>query len=350
MPKPTRRRRRRRARYWWEELRTNELLDVRIRDLELRMEGTALESRVAALNRELERAGMRFKPYVYLSTDWFTPEGSTGFAVPFFLAHPRLVRLEHAMMYEAEGGDREWCMKLLRHETGHALDNAYRLHRRKSWRDTFGNYTAPYRQVYAPRPNSREFVQNLDYWYAQSHPAEDYAESFAVWLRFGPRFRKRYAEWPRALAKLEYLDGLMREIARRPAPVRTRDRPDSLPRLKLTLREYYYGRRAGYDPRQPWVYDRYLRHLFAEPADARRRDKAAGFLRRSRTELRSRVSAMTGYPRYLVDQALRMMISRCRELDLRLSRSRHDTKMGAGVLLTVLAMNFKRGAKPRYRR
>ena len=121
--------------------------------------------------------------------DWFTPEGSTGFAIPFYLAHPRLLRLEHTQMLEAEGSTHDWCMKLLRHETGHAIDNAYRLHRRKDWRETFGRYSEPYHSDCRPEPQSKDYVQNLGYWYAQSHPAEDYAESFAVWLT--PRlFRK----------------------------------------------------------------------------------------------------------------------------------------------------------------
>ena len=118
---------------------------MRMCDLELRLEGTTLQRRVDRLHDELARAGLVFKPYVWLATDWFTPEGTTGFAVPFYLAHRRLVRLEHAQMFEAEGSSHDWCMKLLRHEAAHAFDNAYRLHRRDDWRRTFGRYSAPYR-------------------------------------------------------------------------------------------------------------------------------------------------------------------------------------------------------------
>ena len=127
----TSRRGKRSKRVWWQNLANEDLLDVRICDLELRIPGTALQSRIRQLHDELRRAGLRFRPHVWLSTDWFTPDGVIGFAVPFFLAHPRLARLEHKQMLEVEGGNHAWCMKLLRHETGHAIDNAYRLHWKK---------------------------------------------------------------------------------------------------------------------------------------------------------------------------------------------------------------------------
>ena len=224
---------------WWETLSDEELLDVRLCDLGLRIEGTDVEERLQRLYTEIERAGLRrFRPYAWLSTSWFTPHGCSGFAVPFFLAHQRLVRLERWQQGEAEGASREGCLRLMRHETAHALDNAYRLHRRKDWRETFGPFSRPYRASYIPKPGSRHFVVNLDYWYAQSHPGEDWAETFAVWLRPGSRWRSRYRGWP-ALQKLHYVDDVMRELSDRRPSVRTRERLDALSGLRHTLREYY---------------------------------------------------------------------------------------------------------------
>ena len=160
----------------------------------------------------------RFRPYVWLSTDWFTPDGLSGFAIPFFLAHPRLARLEGRHMLEVEGGGHDWCMKLLRHETAHAIDNAYRLRRRKRWREVFGRASEKYAEAYLPRPLSREYVLNLDDWYSQSHPLEDFAETFSVWLQPRSQWRRRYADWP-ALKKLEYVDELMERIGADPPPV-----------------------------------------------------------------------------------------------------------------------------------
>lgn len=231
-------------RQWWEELPVEELLDVRFCDLGLRVEGSAISARLARLESELAKAGIqRFRPYAWLSTSWFTPHGSTGFAVPFYLAHPRLVRVERWQIGDAEGATRETCMRLLRHEAAHAIDNAYHLHRRRTWREHFGPFSRPYRSSYKPRPASKAFVVNLDNWYAQSHPAEDWAETFAVWLRPGSRWRVRYRGWP-ALRKLVYVDTLMREIGDLTPLVRSRDRVDALGNLTTTLRQHYARKRV----------------------------------------------------------------------------------------------------------
>jgi hypothetical protein len=346
---PRRRRRQtRRKQPWWAELPTEELLDVRMCDLGLRLEGTALQRRVDRLHDELARAGLVFRPYVWIATDWFTPEGTTGFAVPFYLAHRRLVRLEHSQMFEAEGSSHEWCMKLLRHEAAHAFDNAYRLHRRDDWRRTFGRYSAPYRTAYEVKPTSKHYVQHLGWWYAQSHPAEDYAESFAVWLTPGSRWRQDYAGWP-ALRKLEHLDRMLRDVGDLPQVVRSSDRPESLPQKRTTLREYYRRRKAAYGA-VPWRFDRELRLLFAAADATPRREQAATFLQRERVSLRTKVSALTGQHRYVVDQALQSMLHRCRELDLRVARPRDQARLGAAVLTTMATHALARGHKPRFRR
>jgi len=326
------------------------LLDRRLCDLGVGIEGTALERRVARLHDELARAGLRFRPYVWLSTDWFTPDGHTGFAVPFYLAHPRLAHLERRQMYAVEGGPYAACMRLLRHEAGHALDNAYRLHWRKRWREHFGKASVPYRWSYVPDPNSTEHVLNIENWYAQSHPVEDFAETFAVWLRPGSRWRTRYAEWPKALAKLRFVDELMEEVAEAPPRVRTRARPDRLSSLRMTLREYYREKKAFYGESDNSVYDRDLGRLFSDdPAFAGRR-AAAALLREWRTELRTRVAQWTGQYPFVVEEVLQGMIDRARELRLRVCYSERQTVQDAAVVLTVHTMHQIRGRRREYQR
>jgi hypothetical protein len=330
----------RRARWRWEELPEEELLDLRLCDLGLRVEGSPLAPRLARLARDLERAGLRFRPTVWLSTDWFSPEGVPGFAIPFFLAHPRLARLERRQMLEVEGGERGACLRLLRHETGHALDHAYRLYRRAGWQAVFGRVGRSYPASYVPRPASRRYVVHLDAWYAQSHPSEDWAETFAVWLAGPSVWRARYAGWP-ALRKLEYVDDLMRTIAGAPPRVRSRERTDSLPTLRLTLREYYRRKRLHYGAPDPAGDDRDLRRLFSD-RPGRRRRSAAAFLRERRGELLRQVSTWTGQYRFVVDEALKQMVRRCRELRLFLAHSERESAEGAAVLLTMEALRIRR--------
>ncbi len=326
---------------WWAELSDEELLDVRLANLGLRVEGSVLEERVARLGDELDRAGIRFRPNVWLSTDWFSPHGIPGFAVPFFLAHPRLTRLERRQMIEAEGGNRVWCMKLLRHETGHALDTAYRLHWRRSWREQFGSAGEPYYRTYIPEPGSRRYVHNLDDYYAQSHPIEDFAETFAVWLRSRGRWRSRYAGWP-AFRKLEYVDFLIKEIAGRPPVVRSRERTDSLPRIRMTLRDYYRRKKGYFGEDDRSVYDRDLKRLFRAGGGRARRRSASAFLRGRRLALRRQVSTWTGQHAFVVDEVIRGMILRCRELGLQLAYSERETGEGAAVLVTIHTVRIER--------
>ncbi|MEZ6137832.1 MAG: putative zinc-binding metallopeptidase [Pirellulaceae bacterium] len=315
------------------------LLDMRMCDLGLAIPGTIVEERIEQLYEELSERGISFRPHCWLSDEWFSPDGVPGIAIPFYLAHPRLIRLERKMILDVEGGTQDWCMKILRHEAGHTIDTAYRLRRRKSYRDAFGKVSVPYPQYYRPKPYSRSYVLHLDMWYAQSHPVEDFAETFAVWLRPRSRWRTQYHGWP-ALKKLEYVGKTMQEVKVRKPLVTSRIFIDPLRTQKKTLRQHYEKKRAHYGLEFPNFYDRDLRRLFSEKPEHASRPSAAAFLRRIRTELRKSVSKWTGEYQYTIDQVLTEMIERCRELKLRLAGNEVDTKRDVMILLTVQTMNF----------
>src|SRR6187455_2638693 len=214
-------------------------MDLRISDLNVGIEGSVLEPRIAQLRSELTARGLTgFDPHFWLSAEWFSPDGVPGVAIPFYLAHPRLEKLERAQMLEVEGGTPSWCMKILRHEAGHAIDNAYKLRQRLRRQQIFGPSYMQYPAHYQPRPYSKSFVLHLDSWYAQSHPDEDFAETFALWLTPDSDWRGRYTGW-RALRKLEYMDELMREIAGKPPRVKTRRTVEPIEKLRMTLRKHY---------------------------------------------------------------------------------------------------------------
>ncbi|MEX2185951.1 MAG: putative zinc-binding metallopeptidase [Pirellulales bacterium] len=323
----------------WAEYTTEKLLELRFCDLGLRLEDSPLWERVERLYDELEQREIHFRPHCWLAEEWFSPDGVPGIAIPFYLAHPRLTRLEKQQMLEAEGGNEDWCMKILRHEAGHTLDTAYRLHRRQRFREAFGKVTDPYPEYYQPKPYSRSYVLHLDLWYAQSHPAEDFAETFAVWLRPRSRWRSQYQEWP-ALAKLEYVDELMDEIAGKSAAVRSTRHVEPIRDSRKTLAEHYAEKRQRYLYDTPPIHDRELRRLFSDAPEHAKRPSAAAFLRRIRVKLRRVVGHWTGQYQYVINQVLGEMIDRCRDLNLRLATPARQAERDALVMVTVQTMNY----------
>ena len=322
------------------------LLDMRMCDLGLSVDQPELQRRVHRLYDELQRKGLRFRPHVWLSTEWFSPDGVPGIAIPFYLAHPRLAKLEKSRMLEVEGGSEAQCARILRHEAGHCIDTAYRLHRRKRWREVFGSFSTPYPLEYQPKPGSRSYVLHLDSWYAQAHPAEDFAETFAVWLTPKSRWRSRYKGWP-ALRKLEYVDELMQEIAGSPPPVRSRRKVEPLHQAKITLREHYRRKRLFYADEWPEFYDADLRKLFSDDPKFAKQPTAASFLRTARPQIRDAVARWTGTHTYTVDQVLRDMIDRCKELKLRLAVPKDQAENEAMMMVTVQTMNFLHSGRRR---
>lgn len=322
----------------WEGLTDEELLALRLCDLPVRIEGTPLEERVRRLHFELDESGLRFRPHVWLSEEWFTPDGVPGFAIPFYLAHPRLAKLERRQMLEVEGGTERDCLRIMRHEAGHAIDNAFNFSARPKWRRLFGRNNSPYPDSYQPDPASRDFVLHLGAWYAQAHPAEDFAETFAVWLAtYQTRWRRRYDGWG-ALDKLEYVDRLMRDVAGRAPKNRRRDRVEELSSLRLTLGEHYRRKREHYSIAWPADFDRDLLRVFPEGSRRAGGVTAASFLRRRGRDLVHAVARGTGLHHYALAQLLSKVIERSKLLRLRVAGAEEEAHGGALVLLTVQAM------------
>jgi hypothetical protein len=290
--------------------------------------------RVARLHRELRARGIVLLPHVWISEEFFTPDEVAGFAVPFYLTDPRLMRLERSQMLEVEGAGEAECRRIFRHEAGHALDEAYSLHRRRRYRQLFGNPAKPYPSAYTPRPDSREHVINLAGWYAQGHPVEDFAETFAVWLNPFLDWRQAYEGWP-AMQKLIYVDELMHEIAGIALPVVQVQEVEPLRSLRHTLREHYERKRAYFAWSWPANYDQDLRRIFSDDPKDAAAPLATRFLRRMRPQLRARIAEGTGVHAYAVDQLLRQMIARAQSLGLRVVGPREAIMEKLLVMLTV---------------
>jgi len=237
-----------------------------------------------------------------------------------------------------EGGDPDWFMKLLRHETGHALLNAYKLTQDRGWRSTFGNPNAAYKDTYLPKPYSKRFVINLPGWYAQSHPHEDWAETFAVWLDPQSDWQQRYQHW-QALRKLQYVEGLMQQIAQKPPQLRNRQTEYPVERIKTSLREYYEEKRRRYGLDSPEFFDVDLRKLFPDSDASPTRIRASRYLRRAAKPAIQIVEKWTGEYKYRINEVLKDMIKRCDELGLYADPDRPELLSNLIACLTMVVMN-----------
>jgi hypothetical protein len=325
----------------WAHWHDKQLLDLRLCDLKVSIAGSPLEPRIRQLHEELHARGLRFRPYFWLSDDWYTPDGVAGTALPFYMAHPRLRRLEESQMLGVEGGTPEWCMQILRHECGHAIENAYGLRRRRARIALFGRSSQKYPASYEPRPYSKSFVRHLEAWYAQSHPDEDFAETFAVWLTPRSRWREKYKGWG-AIAKLRYVDRMAHKL-RDVEPIRPRGRVDlTVDEMDTTVADFYQGMLDERRSPEELALDTDLTDIFKV---SRRRKKnvrpAADLVRENRKSVVDKVAYWTGVGRPRVKSLVEAILARVAELDLRAdTKSEREQLTELTVYATALAMNY----------
>jgi hypothetical protein len=277
-------------------------------------------------------------------------------------------------MQEAEGAPEADCLRIMRHETGHAIDEAFQLFKTAEYRRVFGSPSRLYPTSYSVKPDRHDFVFNLNSWYAQSHPVEDFAETFAVWLTPKNQWRRRYRNSP-ALEKLEHVDRWMTSLAGKPPVVEDRETVEELKDNARTLREHYEEKQEFYGAGETRSFDPELRRLFpsarskshargagnssrgagnstasagnlstgAEKSSAGaprpRRHSAARMLQASRAKLRKEVSRPLGVPAYAVDQVLLQLIARARAMNLRVTESSTKVHDELAELVTRLTID-----------
>ena len=318
------------------------LLSTKISDLALRIPGTSLEPLIGELYQELENVGISFKPETYLSDEWGCPSTVPVIGIPFYLADPELCALEEEITgFEVE--DNAEVLSYLRHEAGHAFNYAYRLYAMRSWRDTFGSFSRPYRDEYKPIPFSTKYVRYTPGWYAQKHPDDDFAETFGVWLDPNSAWREKYAGTA-AMAKLRYVGRAARRYGRSPPMVSTGRLDIPVEEMAMTLDSWYQTCRETYGkrPSLPLSLDTDLARLFL----AQRGQSAAEFLRANRGTLAREVNNWTGVDRHVVAGLVDEVTERVASLDLEVGGSRHPTDLArVSVFVTTLVMNYSRYGK-----
>jgi len=315
-----------------------EILTKPIRDLGLKLEGSPIERFVHQLYRELERKGLRkFRPLCYLTDEWGCPSGEPVIGIPFYLANPKLARLEKEMN---DLEDAHEIMMYMRHEAGHAFNYAYEMYKTREWRDLFGPFRRAYRDDYRPVPFSRRFVRHIEGWYAQKHPDEDFAETFAVWLTPRSNWRRKYRGWG-ARAKLRYVDRMARKY-RDVDPIRPQGHTDiTVEEMETTVADFYQELAELEPAPEALALGTDLEDIFV----SRRRRKgvrpAVDLMKENRKTIIDKVAYWTGVQRPLVKKLVESIETRAGELKLFAdTRREREHLTEVTVYATALAMNY----------
>src|SRR5438477_6408464 len=220
--------------------RESNLFGAPIRDLHLAIDQTPLAPVLDEFREELRAKRItRLAPQFHLSTEWGVPFGTVVIGIPFYLARPELTELHGEEVGHVEGLSQADILRYLRHEMGHVVNYAYKLYDEEEWVKLFGSITQPYVEDYRPQPFSRRFVRHLPGWYAQKHPDEDWAETFAVWLTPGLDWRSEYAKWPRALMKLNYCDAVVKRLVDAVPLITDEELDEDVAEITLSPEQYY---------------------------------------------------------------------------------------------------------------
>ena len=310
-----------------------------IRELGLKLEGSPIERFVQRLYAELGRKGIaKFRPACYLTDEWGCPSGEPIIGIPFYLANADLASLEKEIN---DLEDKREVMMYLRHEAGHAFNYAYKLYRTPEWKNLFGPFRRRYLDNYRPVPFSRNHVRHLAGWYAQKHPDEDFAETFAVWLTPRSGWRKRYRGWG-AMAKLRYMDRIARELGN-VDPVRKRGYPDvTVDEMESTVGEFYRQTVVEAIPVGDLALDSDLVDIFNVSKQQRKGVRPAqDFLKQHRKAITDKVAYWTGIQRPMVKQLIEVIEKRVVELGLRTDLKRESEHLAEfTVYATTLVSNY----------
>jgi len=316
-----------------------EVLTKPIRDLNLKIEGSSVERFVQQLYRELDRKGLKkFRPKVYLSDEWGCPSEEPVIGIPFYLADPKLQKLEREMN---DLEDSRQIMMYLRHEAGHAFNYAYELYKTQEWHDRFGSFRKPYRDNYKPVPFSRSFVRHMEGWYAQKHPDEDFAETFAVWMTPRSNWRKRYKGWG-AMQKLKYVERVGKKFGD-VDPLRPQGDTDiTVDEMSDTVEQFYANHTADTHAADELLLDTDLQDIFnVSPRKRKGVRPAADFLRDNRKVITDKLTYWTGVRRPLIKKLVDAIEKRSDELKLRVeSENEKQNLTELTVFGTALARNY----------
>jgi hypothetical protein len=213
--------------------REKRLLGRRIRSIAVDLKKSPVERVIKKVFAELKTLGLGFyRPKFFIGDGWAYHDGACLISVPFWMMRDDLFAVERKVMlrdfgsmrYPRDRRDDRVTAKIVRHEIGHAFSDRFELTWTKEYRKLFGHTEKPYNPVsYYADLASPDFPRNFEDGYGESHPDEDFAESFAVWADPDSNWREVYRDKPKALAKLLYIDRAVCAARQNPRTARRGD-------------------------------------------------------------------------------------------------------------------------------
>jgi hypothetical protein len=307
--------------------------------LDVQIEGTLVEECIVQVQKELKQAGVHINLNFWISDEWFCPDGVTGIAIPFFLLDKDLIEIERESIGLVEGETKDWCLKLIRHEVAHALDNAYNLRSCEKRKSIFGDASIAYPTEYIRKPYSKSYVINLEDNYAQAHPEEDWAETFAVWLDPKSNWKETYKYWP-ALKKLQYVDQLIKSLDKSKC-ITNNETVDEIATLSIRLKTYLKRKSKNINKYQTPLFGRNLNRIFSTGT----KKQAASFLIEKEKEICQKVAKKTNQYHYIVRNVFKELKTECRTKGLTLKKSQRETQRDLELLLTSKTLSYIKQGK-----
>jgi hypothetical protein len=176
----------------------------------------------------------RFRPKCYLTDEWGCPNMEPVIGIPFYLADPKLQRLE-SEMNDIE--DARQIMMYLRHEAGHAFNYAYALYKTKNGADLravpaalprqlqTGSVLAPVRAAHGrlvrAKASRRRLCRDLR---GLAHASLQLAQAVQGWG---------------AMKKLLYMDRIGRKFGDADPVVASGDTDITVDEMEVTVGEFY---------------------------------------------------------------------------------------------------------------
>lgn len=236
----------------WVTAESNKLLKLKINELQGLTPTPMLKKALKEVQEEVKKAFPLFNFSFYISDEWFCADSSTSIAIPFYLFCPELFKLEKKVMGETFEKNTSLLKKIIRHEIGHAIDNAYKLRKNSKRLEIFGNPKDLYPDHYARKAFSKKYVKNLPENYAQAHPDEDFAETFAVWLDPNSHWKTKYKKQA-CYQKLLFMDKELKRIKKIAPLFKSQKKYDEYKTISKTLASFYKKKVTTYKKSQIYL-------------------------------------------------------------------------------------------------